>query len=327
MSWIWAVALGIGLALAGCESDDSEGNGGGGGGGGSTLDQPLAVPVTAAEGGTITAGTAKLVIPAGALAEDTTITVEEVATSGFAGKENIAAAVLEFGPDGLTFSQPVQMEMAFDASKAPEGSVAKLAWYDGSKWVELEDSAVSGGKVTATTTHFTPFTVVWVSGQGQVGGSCDSLAYAPCGGNLEGTWEYTLGCIDYHPTEELMPECEGVELSAELDIEGTITFNANATYSRTGSQTMTITIRVPKSCLPPAASCTMLEAEDDGDFCKMVQVDEEPLDTEDGTYSTDGSTLTVDDSDSAMTYCVDGGELMVEVGDDDFTGIYKATKQ
>lgn len=127
-----------------------------------------------AVGGTFTAPGATVVIPAGALAADTTLTLTVSDKAGQPNADTIAASIFDFGPNGTKFLKPVTMTLDFTGT-APSSDVAKIAYLEAGAWVPLTDSAASGGKVTATTTHFTPFTVVWSSG-GQVSGGCTALA-------------------------------------------------------------------------------------------------------------------------------------------------------
>ena len=210
-----------------------------------------ATPITAASGGQVTGTGVTLDIPAGALAADTTITIDIKDKSKYADSGNIAVNVFEFGPDGTTFSAPVPITLDLYGKTPPSGKEAKIAYYDGSTWQTMPDSAVgSDGKVTATTTHFTPFTVVWVAGQ-QTGGGCASLDFTPCGGDVTGSWTFTAACVDLgpgsgDPTKGSCPTATG---SATVDFTGTATFNSDMTYSINTNTTVSVTYTLPASCV------------------------------------------------------------------------------
>jgi hypothetical protein len=114
----------------------------------------------AAAGGTLKAPGVTLEIPPGALAADTTITLTIHDKEGEPDEGNIEAPIFEFGPDGTTFSRPARMTLDFVPAASPKGDAARIAYLKSGAWVSLGDSVVQGQQVTATTTHFTPYTAV-----------------------------------------------------------------------------------------------------------------------------------------------------------------------
>lgn len=112
--------------------------------------------VSAEEGGTVEAlgGAVTLEIPAGALAQETGITVEAVeATDG-------ALVAVEFGPSGLQFAEPVPVTLAYNPAALPPGLAAEdlaLNLKDAQgRWVILPGSTVNTANhtVTAPFHHF-----------------------------------------------------------------------------------------------------------------------------------------------------------------------------
>lgn len=67
--------------------------------------------------------------------------------------------VYDLGPDGTKFLKPVTLTFDLGGAKFAEGEVPTLAYLEKDAWRWLEDSAVKNGKVVATTTHFSRFTV------------------------------------------------------------------------------------------------------------------------------------------------------------------------
>ena len=68
--------------------------------------------IVAALGGTVIAGDATLVIPAGALREDTTISVSISAPSpSLPQSATVGGKVYDFGPNGTTFSTPATLTL------------------------------------------------------------------------------------------------------------------------------------------------------------------------------------------------------------------------
>jgi hypothetical protein len=377
MSLIAGLAAGACLGL-GCGDDDGGGSGadgggegpdGGGsaagsGGGGPTIEPGMTAEkeISAAEGGEVALGPVTLTIPAGALAEDTTITVEVLDKDEQPGADDIVADVFDFGPDGTEFLEPVTLELDVGNLQVPSGQQAVLAFLDGQAWVALEDSELAGGKVTATTTHFTPFTVVLVvlpdGGVGQVGGGCGSVDdFDACGGDLTGTWNYTGACVTLPP--DALGGGEGDDnpfamctdapmLAATVDLTGTTTFGADGSFSLDQTLTLSSEITIPASCIDqltggmdPAMACEMIlegMLNADGACVSALDEPEVQMNMETGTWSADeatGELMIVDSSpdgggasDDVILYCVTGNTVKVLLQAGDGAVIeYMATRQ
>ena len=202
-----------------------------------------------AAGGTVAAAGATLTIPAGALAGDTTITFEQKAKAGMPSEADIAAPIYEFGPNGTTFLKPVSLKMDFTGT-APAGKTAKLAWLDTTKnaWTVLTDSAVSGSSVTASTDHFTAFTIVFMGDGSQVGGSCAGIPFTACGGDIVGKWQYEASCATLKGGIKGFETCPTASVAITVDVVGSATFNADKTMVSEGTVTTSSKFRIPKSC-------------------------------------------------------------------------------
>ena len=121
---------------------------------------PTQALITAAAGGTVSFGGMKADIPAGALATDTTITVQTVDVSTLPAPSTVVGAVYDLGPNGTTFSKPVKLTFDLDSTKLASDEVPSIAFVKAGAWELLPDSMIKDGKVVATTTHFTMFGVV-----------------------------------------------------------------------------------------------------------------------------------------------------------------------
>jgi hypothetical protein len=335
------ILLGVFLGLStlavapGCGGSDSNGAGGSAASTASPgVGEHQEKLITAATGGTVEGTGVSLAIPAGALSADTTITVDIKSKSGYADSDNIAVNVFELGPNGTQFAVPVPLTLDLYDAKAPSGKVAKIAYYDGSAWKALPDSVVSGGKITATTTHFTAFTVVWENGQ-QTGGGCASLAFTPCGGDLTGTWKFAAGCADVPPVDPTDGKCPEATTATAVDFSGTITFNADNTYAVDMSQSSSRTITLPASCvdaLGGASACTSEGGTIDGSgACAVTESDTPKTTSETGSYTTSDNTFTTTSAggspDNPLSYCVTGATLKAMDSSNGTTVIYTATKQ
>lgn len=337
----------LGLALVGaapiaaCSSSDSGQNNSPGAKSFPGVGEHQSVAITAATGGTVKGTGVSLDIPAGALSADTTITLDIKDPSGYAGADAIAVNVFDFGPNGTTFTTPVPLTIDLQGQAVPAGKVANLAFYDTTKsaWTVLDGSTVANGKVTANTTHFTAFTIVWSAGAGQTGGGCASLDFTPCGGDLTGTWTFSAACLDLPPGQgdPTGGKCPQATAAVTIDMSGTITFAAGGTYDVTGTTSASMSFSVPASCMTSLgiSSCSQLnpDATDDGSGgCKMTQAEDPSSNTESGTYTTSNNQLTTTETgetpDDPMEYCVTGNTLKAKGTDTDGNmHIYVATKQ
>ena len=330
------------LALAGCSSSSSSGGEepGGSAGSGTTAPQTYMQSIKASDGGMVMVPGATMQIPPGALSTDTTITVAVSDKSGQPNADSIAAEVFDFGPNGTTFSQPVQLSIDFQGT-VPSGKKAVIAFLQNGAWVPLDDSTVTGSSVVAHTTHFTPYTVVFTDSM-QASGQCSS--FTACGGDLTGTWAIGVGCANIVPQDAPIPNCPGSMISVTVTPTGTITFDATAgTYSLNafdGAIAMSGTF--PTSCAPNG-DCTMTKGPSgatytmSGSTCDMTAMTTfnggKGPKTESGTVSVTGSQfVTTPTGGSAGTptpYCVMGTMLQVQIpiGKNGSTVVMTGTKQ
>lgn len=338
----WMCVLALVCTMAACGGDDT--------GEGEEVPEPMSVEISADDGGEIETQGAAINIPGGALADDTEVTLEVILPTGQPDADKLGSLIYDFGPDGTTFEVPV--ELTIELNKAlPEGMNAKMAWLDedAEKWVPLEDSEVDGMTVTATTTHFTMFAIVLTT-SGQSAGSCDNFAdeFEACGGDLEGTWEFTLGCADIaladiFGEDNELAMCDGTTLEATIDLSGTATFTADGTYESEITQDFSFTIGVPESCLGNGAMCSALMGDDEDSptvtevngVCMLSMDPPAQMQSEAGSYELEGDTLIMTEEGEEpeeSTYCVDGSTVtvrQVEVGEDGAERVFffQATRQ
>jgi hypothetical protein len=299
------------------------------------------VMVKAAEGGELSVGVAALTIPKGALSEDTEISVKVESRKGRPDEDNVLMEVYDFGPDGQKFNMPVTLE--FDVADVNVSSKGKamIAWQNGEKWETLP-TKIQDGKATAATTHFTPFTLVFVLNEDgdvvQAGGQCGG-DFEACGGDLVGEWTFSGACATLPPGglggsgdgENPFAMCE-VQPSASLtiDITGTASFAADGTFVVDQLLTTSFSLRIPQSCLDdlsaggPAPKCEdiNLMTAPDGDGCLSEDADEEPqMNMETGTYTVEGTTVVITGDDGEpgdpASFCVTGDTLTVHGENED----------
>jgi len=143
------IAACLSIALASC---------GGGGGGDGTDSESRSTAIVAALGGTVIAGDATLVIPAGALRQDTTISVSISGPNpSLPQSATLGGKVYDFGPNGTTFSTPATLTLPLVGTPAANER-AVISYFDpvSQQWVDLP-STVTNGSISAPLTHFTEF--------------------------------------------------------------------------------------------------------------------------------------------------------------------------
>ena len=281
--------------------------------------ESAALMVAADTGGEMVLKDMALKVPAGALDNDTEISVAVEDAIDVPDKSSVVGPVYRFGPAGTQFKRAVTMELPL--ARLPGGKEkAHVAWLDEEthEWVKLSDSRRDGDKLVASVMHFTRFTVTFeVVEDGtvaQTGGICAADDFSPCGGNIEGTWAFTAACFNGVPFDQgPAGECSGAKTEISIDISGTVTF---AGGQLTGTQTMSVDtmVSLPKSCLPEGADCASFQATDAGDTCDIVDSSGEQSDTIEETYEVDGTRVFFTDGSEAE-YCVQGSTLTVLVYD------------
>ena len=88
---------------------------------------------------------------------------------------------------------------------------------------------------------------VAAAGCGSSAGTCGNTA--ACGGAIVGTWTITSSCVT-EGASMLDSQCPtATASSSNLTINGTVTYNADGTYSSTSTASGSIYVTLPPSCL------------------------------------------------------------------------------
>ena len=107
--------------------------------------------ISAAEGGSVEVAGYRVDIPAGALAEDTRITID--LPTGLLGNYLVA----EFGPHGTQFSKPVTLTLPLNGVLFG-GRALEVARWENNAWQSLGGSVSADGKrLTGQTPHFSTY--------------------------------------------------------------------------------------------------------------------------------------------------------------------------
>ncbi len=320
----WFLALAVAFALVKCSSDN--------GGATATPDpnegKTFTQAISAATGGTLRTdtGSASLVVPAGALASDTDLTLAVEAASG------TEASVYKFGPDGTTFLVPVDLSIKYDGTPGDKKK-AVLAWFNGTAWEEVPGSSVKDGFVKGPVSHFSKFSIILVGDDVVLVSECADVAtgFKPCGGAVEGTWRFKDICMDQSVIGQnpFADKCPTARVDVEINWDAVVTFGTDGTYSLTNNgQTMSATYTIPTSCLVQISSAKGCVAGLVGDsstcsvdgsncVCLSSQTDPNENPNESGTFSVQGNSLVMTKTGSSAGdpayYCRSGNQTVVEV--------------
>jgi hypothetical protein len=182
---------------------------------------------------------------------------------------------------------------------------------------------------------------------GSDGGGATCGAVAACGGAVVGTWTITDQCVIV--SGDLSNVCAGATASIAGLFSGTLTFNANLTYTQTGSQGGTVHYHFPTTCFP-TQTCSQVQsavvaanasagmgltfqsvscaAETGGCACDAIIANSPANET--GTYVASGGTLTTTHDGTAddAQYCVNGNTMhQMAPASQQATGAIILTKQ
>jgi len=119
--------------------------------------------VMAGAGGTVTSsdGRASVSIRPNALASDTPISVQAVASPAVPGGIGTFGSTYDFGPHFTAFSTPAEMTISYEdawLSGTPESRIG-IMYHDGGNWVWVGGDVDAGvNTITVKVEHFTPFT-------------------------------------------------------------------------------------------------------------------------------------------------------------------------
>lgn len=178
-------------AFVACSSDDTSTTS-------TTSGTTATTRITAAAGGTVSdaTGSTSLVIPAGALAADTDITLTILPKSGAA-----LTTISQFGPDGLTFLKPVTLTI-----KAEGPATSTLALHSSGVFTAIAGSTYANGAATGSIEHFSEYTVIDGAQASTTDGGTDSGVSNEIDGATNTPDGSTSAC---QPTGGLTPPAAG----------------------------------------------------------------------------------------------------------------------
>jgi hypothetical protein len=163
---------------------------------------------------------------------------------------------------------------------------------------------------------------------GSSGGTCSNTA--GCGGDVVGTWTITSSCVSASSSMTSDSSCPTATTSGSaFNVRGTITYNADGTYSVNATIGGTVNVYLPASCLTtngvtvtcdqlnqefasnPTAGITVICSGSSGCTCVETVADQPSSET--GTYTTTSAgvvtTTAADGTASQADYCVKGTKM------------------
>jgi hypothetical protein len=172
----------------------------------------------------------------------------------------------------------------------------------------------------------------------------DCTMFSACGGDIVGTWTVTNACYGggVNPFAAQCPS--STDQIAVTSASGTMTFNADGTYSTTFDVNMTMDFTLPTAACLNGATCAQIQAsfvQSDGGTgstvatctdaasggcnCHLTSTSDAP---KNGHYAVSGSTIMLDGQ--AASYCVEGSGLLLQGQNHGTAGgtlTFTATKQ
>ena len=283
-------------------------------GSGSALDggSPLTSVSVSPAGGTVTSpdGLATLVIPPGALATETTITVSEAAATA-----ETAAKIYDFGPNGLTFAAPAILTIT-GLSAPASGEQNVVAMDEGDGFGELPGISLDAEAI-GRVDGFSRFTVVVRAGIAVAQSECPDVAsgFTACGGEESGDYVVTRFCFQDAPLgpDPLRGRCPTATLDVDLPFNGTVSLDGANLNIAWGAIALGGMLRLPKTCtfgLP----CTRLPlaCTDTGESCACAISSSVPAGSIDDTYTAAGNAMSATTLGS-VPYCAGSGGLVAQV--------------
>jgi hypothetical protein len=138
-------------------------------------------------GGTVSGDGATVVVPAGALAQDQTVSIQ-VAPSGYPALPTgavLLSSVLALEPHGQLFTKPVTVSIGFTARSQTTPELITAS--PGGSWAAVAGATVSGASMQATVAHFSFFAVVGLSVDGGAGGATGTGGMVDAAADSTGT--------------------------------------------------------------------------------------------------------------------------------------------
>jgi len=329
LSLAFAFALGISACSSDSGDDDASPSGDHSG-----TEQPgtASAEITASEGGDLELGAAKLSVPGGALAEDTTLTVEsKKPAAGLPDAASLSGLVYDFGPTGTTFEKPVALTLPL--AKAPgAGKEAVIAYLDeaSGSWADLATTVDASGAVSAEIAHFSSYVVRIRNTNVEMGGGQVDCSFTACGGDPSGTWRIATACITGAGGDNPFGDaCAEGTIDIDVMADGTLTVE-NGRYTWDLTVAGNVTSNIPASCIGPlsggaATSCDDFGGDDEGTTCSgslaagcsCTQAGEPEMDTSAGTLEVRGNqvigTEDGEEPGEPSDFCVKGNSLKLMI--------------
>jgi hypothetical protein len=334
-------------SLAACED-------GGGRGPATYVGQESSALIQASQGGEVSVGAVKVTVPAEALEKDTRLSAKVSNKREHPDKDRIAIDVYEFGPEGTIFTKDVELKFDLKGVKVGKSQRARVAELDGetNAWKALPDSKVVDGHAVATTKHFSLYTVLLEPSEGTFEPVVCDADFSPCGGDLTGAWEFTKGCVTGFSQGTPMPvlsgsACDEAVSLLDVGVSGSAHFGIEQDTNIDQVVVVTSSFSIPLACLAEMSgaggtplTCDTFGGVIEGRNCTQSNSSGDIPTMVEGTYTSEGGTLTIDASDGfvllglgtlnpQIDYCVRGDTLTLRLRDATAAGepqVYEARR-
>lgn len=333
--------------------------GGDGGGPVSYVGKETSALIEAKQGGDVALGAVKIAVPAEALEKDTKVSVIVNSKKDYPDRDQVAIDVYELGPKGTSFTKDVELKFDLKGVKVGKNRRARVAELDeeAGAWKTLPDSKVVGGEAVATIKQLSTYTVL-VEETPSGGGSYEPIIcdadFSPCGGDLTGTWEFTSGCVTGYSQSIPMPtlsgdSCDDAGGGIEVSASGSAHFGTDQNANIDQIVVVTSSFSYPLACLAEISkaigspyTCDTIGGTVEGRNCVQTVSSGDIPSMAEGTYSTEGGTLSITPSSAGgivflgvstlnpdIDYCVRGDKLTLRLRDSESGGepqVYEATR-
>ncbi|HWP08110.1 MAG TPA: hypothetical protein VNN72_20345 [Polyangiaceae bacterium] len=339
---ILPLTLILAFGIPACSSSDSGDDDSSGNQTGSETPGSTSAEITAADGGDVVLGKATLSIPGGALAEDTTVTVESSKpSSSLPDASSLAGLVYDLGPTGTEFSEPVALTLPLPAAPGA-GKEAVIAYLneDTNAWEDLTTTVGKDG-ASADISHFSRYVIrIRNTNVEQPGGEVE-CSFTACGGDPTGTWQIATACLsgDTGSDDPFGGKCDAGTVDVDVAADGTLVIE-DGRYTWDLTVQGNVTFNIPASCVDPlgggqATSCDDF-AGDSGETtctgsldkgCACTQMGDQDTQTSTGTLEIKGNqfigTEDGEEPGEPSDYCVKGNSLKIMIHESDDDGSVK----
>ncbi len=281
--------------------------------------------IVATTGGTVATGQGwgSLAIPAGALGQDT-----EVTLSPSPAADGSITSVYVVAPEGMVFTPAARLSIVYDGDPGTGREAVLARWVDGA-WKAIEGSGASEGRLAGDIPGAGRYAGILANVTAPQAVDCAKVkaGFTPCGGAIPGTWRLLGACADGAPFTLPPPVyCPTRTGTWSLEQTGIVDFTETSESVFLERNVRVSTFQAPASCFPDGQSCkataivdefaTTCSKQGDGCLCDGVHMNP-AVPTDPTTLGIVGDELVLVDEKGTETsrqpFCVNGSSAVVQV--------------